>query len=310
MPPTSELRWNPLRQEWVIVAPHRHGRSQHEACPFCLKGSVEERDDVTVTENAFPSLTQDAPGVTTERGYRRAPAFGKCEVVIFSDDHAKTLADLDEAHILRIIETWCERFVSLSKKMGVKYVLIFENKGAEVGVSLHHPHGQIYALPFVPPIIEKEVAADRAHRRRYARCLFCDIARREAKGSRVVARTSHFLAFVPFFARYPYEVHIYPRKHRETIADLTGEEKRGLAAMLKTVLSKYDALFGFSFPYLMLLHNKPSKSRGHFHFHIEFMPPLRSRDKIKYQGSVEQGAGTFINDSLPEEKARELRDSI
>ncbi|MGH6829948.1 MAG: galactose-1-phosphate uridylyltransferase, partial [Methylocella sp.] len=172
-----------------------------------------------------------------------------------------------------------------------------------------HPHGQIYAFPFIPSRIEKEIAAARAHRRKHGRCVFCDVLKKERRGGeRMVAENDAFTAFIPFYARWPYEVHIYSRRHLGTLEAFRPAEERALAEMLKWVTLKYDNLYHMSFPYMMVLHQAPARGRhDDFHFHIEFYPPHRSKEKLKYLASVETGGGSFLNDSLAEEKAAELR---
>jgi UDPglucose--hexose-1-phosphate uridylyltransferase len=199
--------------------------------------------------------------------------------------------------------------VELKGTRGIRYVLIFENKGAVIGVTMPHPHGQIYAFPLIPPRIERELAAAKAHHRARRRCLFCDILRKERKdGRRVIAENAYFTAFIPFYARWPYEAHIFSRRHLGALDEFRPREERGLAEILKWVTLKYDRLFAMSFPYMMVMHQSPTRGRyPYFHFHIEFYPPHRSKSKLKYLASVESGAGTFLNDSLAEEKAVELR---
>jgi UDPglucose--hexose-1-phosphate uridylyltransferase len=192
----------------------------------------------------------------------------------------------------------------------VKYVYVFENKGAAIGVTLSHPHGQIYAFPYLPPRVRTELAAEERYRRRHGACLLCDLVRAELEGGdRVVATNGAFAAYVPYFARYPYEVHLVPRRHLGHLGEMSDRERWEFAGLLRVVLGKYDALFGFSLPYIMLMHQTPTDGRrwpGH-HFHVEFYPPNRSRDKLKYLAGCESGAGTFINDTIPEAKAAELR---
>jgi UDPglucose--hexose-1-phosphate uridylyltransferase len=189
-------------------------------------------------------------------------------------------------------------------------VYIFENKGAVIGVTLTHPHGQVYAFPFIPPRVERELKAEARYLRERRRCMLCDMMKAETRqGLRIVAANGDFVAWIPFFARYPYEVHIVSRRHLGHLGEMTTGERWALAGILKTVLAKYDHLFGFSMPYIMLMHQTPTDGRRHrsHHFHIEFYPPHRSADKIKYLAGCESGAGTFINDTIVEEKAAELR---
>jgi UDPglucose--hexose-1-phosphate uridylyltransferase len=205
---------------------------------------------------------------------------------------------------------WTDRFRELSEHEFIKYVFIFENKGEAIGVTLNHPHGQIYGFPYIPPKIERELEQSRTHQEKTGRCLICDILIDERKdGRRVVCENDSFTAIVPFFAKYPYEVHIYSRRHLQALTDLSAGEQHELAAILKTVLVKYDNLFDYSFPYMMVFHQRPTDGAnyGYYHFHIEFYPPMRTATKLKYLAGCESGAGSFINDTLAEEKAEELR---
>lgn len=281
-------------------------------CPFCPgSGRVPEDYDVYIYPNDFPAFSIPAPepAVLGDSFFRVGPSRGKCDVVLYHPDHNTSLPHLPLDHLTRLVRLWRRRFVELKAMPGIRYVLIFENKGAVIGVTMPHPHGQIYAFPFVPPRLERELAAARAHHRARRRCLFCDILRRERRdGRRLVAENDAFTAFIPFYARWPYEVHIFSRRHLGAIDQFRSGEERGLAEILKWVTLKYDHLYKFSFPYMMLLHQAPTRGRfPYFHFHIEFYPPHRSKDKLKYLASVETGAGSFLNDSLAEEKAAELR---
>ncbi|MCW3052988.1 MAG: galactose-phosphate uridylyltransferase, family 1, partial [Chthonomonadales bacterium] len=205
-----------------------------------------------------------------------------------------------------------DRFEELSAHDFVKYVYIFENKGKEIGVTLAHPHGQIYAFPFLPPIPEKEIGAARRYFERTGRNVFADILDQEMKdGRRIVAENPHFLAVVPFYARYPYEVHILARADRTAISDFDGEERSALAQMLKVVMEKYNNLWDRSMPYIMLMHQRPSDGAdyGYYRFHIEFYPPYRTPDKLKFLAGSEAGAGAFINDTHAEVTAQTLRET-
>ena len=320
----SELRWNPLLEQWVITATHRQERTffpPDDYCPLCptreggFPTEVPATDYELVTfDNKFPSLRRNPPEPAVEETdlYRVRPAAGACEVVLYSPEHTASLTDRSVDEIENLVAVWTDRYVELGNLDFVDYVFIFENKGREIGVTLNHPHGQIYAYPFIPPIVERELSASRKHKRKTGKCLLCDILEREiADGRRLVAGNEHFQAIIPFYARYPYEVHILSRQHKRALPEFDRAEKRSLAEILKTVLLKYDNLWGFSLPYMMVLHQKPTdgKAHGYYHFHIEFYPPYRTREKLKYLAGSESGAGVFINDTLAEEKAKELRET-
>lgn len=311
----TELRWNPTVREWVSTASHRQHRPQMPAdwCPFCPgSGRVPDHYDVYIYPNDFPAFSIPAaePAIAGDDFYRVERSHGKCDVVLYHPDHHTSLPQLPLRHIVKLVKLWRRRFVELKQTPGIRYVLIFENKGAVIGVTMPHPHGQIYAFPFIPPRLQREVETARAHYRARRRCIFCEILRKERRDRRrVVCENASFTAFIPFFARWPYEVHIYSRRHLGALDEFRPAEEKGLAEILKWVTLKYDNLFHFSFPYMMLLHQAPTRGRfAYFHFHIEFYPPHRSKDKLKYLASVETGGGSFLNDSLAEEKASELRD--
>ncbi len=321
----SELRWNPLLEEWVVTATHRQDRTFRPAvdyCPLCPTSDPRYPTEVpapcyevVVFENKFPSFRREpeTPTVSSTELLLAAPSRGICEVVLYTDDHDATFAELPLERIEGLVDVWADRYEELGSREFVDYVLIFENKGEIVGVTLDHPHGQIYAFPFIPPRVGKELEASSKHMAATGRCIFCDLMAEELRdGRRLISETRDFVAFVPFFARYPYEVHVMPRAHVASLSDLDAGGRRGLARILKDVTAGYDSLFGFSFPYMMIIHQAPTDggTYNHYHLHVEFYPPHRTRDKIKYLAGCESGAGTFINDSLPEEKAAELREAI
>ena len=321
----SELRWNPLLGEWVATATHRQERTflpPADFCPLCPthKGGFptevpESNYDIVVFENRFPSLRPNppAPAVQGSELYPVRPAQGVCEVVLYSSDHTATLARETVEQIYQLVRVWTDRFQELGALPFVKYVFVFENKGEAIGVTLHHPHGQIYAYPFIPPVVARELQQCRAHHERKGSCLLCDILTEEQRdGRRIVAENASFVAFIPFCARWPYELHIYSRRHLQALTEMTEPEQRDLATMLKMVLVAFDGLFNISFPYMMVIHQRPvdGGSYDDYHFHIEFYPPLRTATKLKYLAGSETGAGLFINDTLAEEKAAELRTHV
>jgi UDPglucose--hexose-1-phosphate uridylyltransferase len=187
--------------------------------------------------------------------------------------------------------------------------MIFENRGVEVGVTLHHPHGQIYGYPFLPPVPKLELAADW----RLGGCAPCELLRRELEdGRRIVYENEAVVAYVPYAARWPYEAHVVLREHRPSLLDCEAEELRLLAAGLQALARGYDMLFERPFPYVMVVHQAPTggAATGKGHLHVEFYPPLRTAEKLKYLAGSEQGAGTFISDVLPEESAAGLGEAI
>jgi len=318
----SELRWHPLLREWVITATHRQDRTflpPRDYCPLCpTKSGKHETEipvetfDIAVFENKFPSLQRQPPQPAIEPMgiFDVRPAEGVCEVVVYTSEHDTTLTDQSVSHIRRLIAVWRDRYIELGSLPYVKYVFIFENKGEVIGVTLHHPHGQIYAYPFIPPLMQRELSALSEHQAKTGRCLVCDVLQQETNyGKRILFEEGNFVAFIPFYARWPYEVHIIPRRHFGSLAEITSEESWDLAYALKRVLVGYDKLFGFSMPFIMALHQTPTDDQEHpyYHFQLQFYPPHRTSTKLKYLAGSETGAGTFINDSLPEEKAPELR---
>ncbi len=317
----SELRWNPQLQQWVIVATHRQDRTYKppaEFCPLCptkpgaFPTEIPQDDyEIVVFENKFPSLKTPPPkmSVTGSELYPAAPAQGICEVICYSPDHNLTLGDASAEHIHNLIQVWTDRYQELGKKPGIEYVFIFENRGEAVGVTLNHPHGQIYAFDFVPPMLEKELASAKQHKDKTGTCLYCDILKQEIdEDIRIVCDNQSFTAFVPFCARYPYEVHILSKRHLGALTDLSEQEQFDLASILKQLITLYDNLFGFTLPYLMVLHQAPTKKAcPEYHFHFEFYPFNRTESKLKFLAGVESGAGTFITDMSPEEQAKRLR---
>ncbi len=321
----SELRWHPVLREWVITATQRQDRTflpPRDYCPLCptrpggfATEIARSSYEIAVFENRFPSLRREPPepAVAPQGPFDVLPAQGVCEVVVYTPEHDTTLAQQSVEHIRRLIAVWTDRYRELGALPYVEYVFIFENKGEVIGVTLNHPHGQIYAYPFVPPIAQRQLESARTHYEQQQRCLFCELLAREREdGQRVVAEDDAFTAVIPFYARWPYEVHITPQEHRASLLDLSDAEAWSLARTLKRVLVGYDNLFAFSMPYILAMHQAPTDGGVHpyAHLHIELYPPHRTATKLKYLAGSETGAGSFINDSLPEEKAAELRAAL
>jgi UDPglucose--hexose-1-phosphate uridylyltransferase len=326
-----EERWHPLREEWVIVAAHRQSRpwsgaevatqpprppAFDPACYLCpgnarVGGAVNPAYAGTfVFDNDHPCVGAAAPRelVTPEGIYRNRPATGVARVVCYSPRHDVTLAELDVDGVDALLQTWQAQMRELAAHPDVAFVLIFENKGEVVGVSNPHPHCQIYATNFTFKYIETEIAASRRHLADTGRVLFQDvIAAERADGRRIIAEHGSAMAFVPYFARYAYETYVAPVRNVATIDQLHDDERRDLATVLRDVLIRFDNLWSMPFPYVMALHQAPVKGEAPgFHFHIEFHPPLRRPNLLKYLAGPEIGGGNFLSDTSPEEKAAEL----
>ncbi len=319
----SERRWNPVLGEWTITATHRQDRTflpPKEYCPLCptRAGGIPTEIarptfEVAVFDNRFPSLRQnpEPPAVEGTDLTPVEPSFGACEVIVYTPDHDATLGSMPVRRIRELIEVWAHRTLVLGARPEVAYVFAFENRGEAIGVTLNHPHGQIYAYPTVPPLVARELANAELHLDETDRCLWCDLLAQETgDGRRVVAQTGTWVAGVPFFARWPYEVHLTPRRHVGWLHELDAAEADDLARLLATVVRKYDALFGFTLPYIMAIHQRPTTGGAEdaYHLHVEFYPPNRTATKLKYLAGSETGAGAFINDTLPEATAEELRE--
>jgi UDPglucose--hexose-1-phosphate uridylyltransferase len=308
----SHLRWHPLRGEWVVYAAHRQERTflpPKEHCPLCpgreggFPTEIPFSDfQVAVFQNRFPAFVPDPFPPPEGLPVPVEAARGRCEVVVYTPRHTGSLASLGEEERRLLVEVWVDRYRELYAQEEVRFVMPFENRGEAVGVTLHHPHGQIYAYPFVPPVLEREARAFREGA--VLEALFPHLSpyRVDEEGG--------LLAFVPPFARYPYEVWIAPRRRHPGPWTFSEEERWAFARLLGRVVARYDALFGEPFPYVMVFHASPKGEEGFFHFHVEFYPPKRTRDKLKFLAGTELGAGTFVVDALPEETARPLREAL
>lgn len=316
----SQLRFDPLQEEWVIVASHRQDRTHlppTSECPLCPSTSdnlteIPAADyDVVVFENRFPSLASSQASSTEAGLLSTAPSHGVCEVICFSSDHDTSYALLSDERLATIADSIVDRTQELSAVPGVEYVLVFENRGSEVGVTLHHPHGQIYAYPFIPTKPKRALEAAARYRRKHGGCLFCAVADAElADGRRVLAETEDFVAYVPSAARWPYEAHIQPRRHVASLGDLSQEERLQLLRLQSDTIMAFDGLFDEQIPYLSAFFQSPvSQARDLAHLRIEIASPRRARGKLKYLATSESAAGAFINDVVPEQAARRLREA-
>ncbi len=330
---TWEERYHPLRDEWVIVAAHRQNRpwigetvdDTAEAIPRYLpdcylcpgNARVSGKTNaayggVFVFDNDHPCVGPLAPlEPARPKGiYRVRPAQGLARVVCYSPRHDLTLSELEPGEIIGLLRAWQEQYRELAARPEVNHVLVFENKGEVVGVSNPHPHCQIYATNFVFKTLETEVAASRRHFSETGRVLFQDVIAAEREdGRRVLYENEGAIAFLPYFARYAYETYVAPKRSHESLADLGEGELHDFALALKDTLVRFDNLWKMPFPYVMVLHQAPTDGGDYssFHFHIQFHPPLRKPNLLKYLAGPEVGGGNFLSDTSPEEKAAELK---
>jgi UDPglucose--hexose-1-phosphate uridylyltransferase len=321
-PPASQLRYDPLVDEWVAIAAHRQERTflpPADECPLCpsvggRRSEVPAADyDVVVFENRFPSFSArvGAAGPSPTPYTPLAPGAGRCEVVCFTAEHDRSVADLPASRVRTIVDALADRTAVLSADPAVAQVFCFENRGVEIGVTLHHPHGQIYAYPFLPPRTGKLLAAAARHADRTGgRNLYADVlaAEREA-GSRVVAANPHWTAYVPAAARWPYEVHIAPHRRVPDLPALSGAERDAFAPLYLDVLRRFDALFdGAPAPYVAAWHQAPTGTgRELAYLHLQLFTIRRAPGKLKYLAGSESAMGVFVNDIAPEHAAATLR---
>ncbi|WP_369803319.1 galactose-1-phosphate uridylyltransferase [Mycobacterium sp. E2699] len=320
-PDQSQLRFDRSTGQWVIIAALRQDRTYKppaDQCPLCpgptgLTSEVPAPDyDVVVFENRFPSLSGGggpAPA-PAEAGFVSAPGNGRCEVICFSSDHTGSFAQLPPAHARLVIDAWRHRTAELMAEPGIEQVFCFENRGEEIGVTLTHPHGQIYGYPFLPPRTAAMLSQAREHRIRNGGNLFADLLAHEvADGGRIVTRTARFTAFVPFAARWPVEVHIYPNRFVRNLVGLDDRELAGLAQIYLDVLGRFDRMYSAPLPYISALHQfADNEDQADGYFHIELMSIRRSATKLKYLAASESAMDAFISDVTPEAVAARLRE--
>lgn len=325
---TSELRYDRLLDEWVVVAAHRQGRTHLpavDACPLCPSTpgratEIAEPDyEVVVFENRFPSLSGAGPHIADpgvhEPGppaweFGRRPGTGRCEVVCFTSEHDTSFKDLTPQRARLVLDAWTDRTAELAALPGIEQVYCFENRGREIGVTLGHAHGQVYAFPFTTPRTRTMLASARAHRHRTGRNLFDDIlADERTQAARIVATDEHWTAFVPPAARWPYEVHLYPNRRVPDLTGLREDARAAFGPMYLDLLRRFDLLFdGEPAPYIAAWHQAPVRSgRADFATHLELFSIRRAPGRLKHLAGTESGMDVFIGDVPPETQAARLR---
>ncbi|MFC9424537.1 galactose-1-phosphate uridylyltransferase [Streptomyces sp. NPDC056987] len=305
---TSEIRHDPLLGDSVAIASHRQGRTYHppaDECPLCpsrdgrLSEIPEPEYDVAVFENRFPSLAGDS---------------GRCEVVCFTSDHDASFADLSDEQAALVLEAWTDRTAELAELPQVEQVFAFENRGAEIGVTLAHPHGQIYAYPFVTPRSALMLRSVAAHREATGRNLFDDLVAKEvADGARIVLDGEHWVAFVPYAAHWPYEIHLHPKRRVPDLRGLDDAARTEFPQIYLELLRRFDRIFGEGeppTPYIAAWHQAPFRAAGRddFALHLELFTIRRTSGKLKFLAGSESGMSVFINDVPPEAAAERLRE--
>lgn len=326
-PQPSDLRFDRTTGQWVIIAAQRQDRTYHppaQACPLCpgpsgLSSEVPAADyDVVVFENRFPSLagprfrrdSDRSAGETAPKSFISAPGNGRCEVICFSADHTGSFADLPAAHAQLVVQAWRHRTADMLTRPGIEQVFCFENRGEEIGVTLAHPHGQIYGYPYLTPRTVAMLAQAREHRVTHGTNLFADLlAAERADGTRIVAQTEHVTAFVPFAARWPVEVHLYPNRRVHNLTQLTEPELADFATVYRNLLGRFDRIYDAPLPYMAALHQyRVDGAQADGYFHVELMSIKRSATKLKYLAASESAMDAFIADVTPESVAARLRE--
>lgn len=318
----SQVRWDPLLGEWVVIAAHRQTRTflpPTDQCPLCASTSEratevpEAQYEVAVFENRFPSLSMQvdrdvpphadgAPLVTLR------PGEGRCEVIVFTSDHDRSFADLGPARARLVVDAWAQRTETLSALPGVEQVYLFENHGEEIGVTLAHPHGQVYAYPFLAPRVQKTLAQVRAHRVDSGGDLFAEVLEAERTGPRVVAANEHWTAFVPAAARWPYELQLFPHRRVPDVAALTDAERDAFVEVYLDVLGRFAHRFETPMNYISSWNQAPVRAgREDWWLHLQLFSFRRAAGKLKYLAGSESGMGAFVSDTSPEGVAEELR---
>ncbi|SNS97558.1 galactose-1-phosphate uridylyltransferase [Rhodococcoides kyotonense] len=317
----SEVRRDRQTGDWIAIAALRQDRTYKppaDQCPLCPSPHGDSSEvpaadyDVVVFENRFPSLSHAGPGAEPlDSEEDRGPGVGRCEVICFSSNHTTSFFELSHDHARLVVDVWRQRTETLLDLPGVEQVFCFENRGEAIGVTLSHPHGQIYGYPYLTPRTTSMLRQARIFAENNGGAnLFADILARERKDeARVIASNEHFTAFVPFAARWPVEVHIYPNRHVHNLTDLSEPELDGLTDIYLDVLGRFDRMYPTPLPYISALHQyRPDRGQQDGYFHIELMSVRRSANKLKFLAGSESAMDAFITDVTPEQMADRLKE--
>jgi galactose-1-phosphate uridylyltransferase (family 1) len=328
LPPVStrsQLRYDALVGEWVAIASHRQTRTflpPADQCPLCPSKPDRPTEipdssyQVVVFENRFPSLATAvdldvppfAPGAPLAE---LRPGFGRCEVVCFTDEHERVFAELGRERARLVVDVWADRTEELGRLEGVEQVFCFENHGEEIGVTLAHPHGQIYAYPYLTPRAEKVLASVRRHRDATGGDLFAELVAAERSGPRVVTANEHWTAFVPAATRWPYEVQFFPTQRVPDLPALGDAERDAFVDVYLDVLGRFARRFDTPMPYIASWNQAPSRTgRADWWLHLQLFSIRRAPGKLKYLAGSESGMGAFITDTNPEDVAEQLRSVV
>jgi UDPglucose--hexose-1-phosphate uridylyltransferase len=317
-PQTAQLRFDALSSEWITVASHRQQRAflpPAHSCPLCPTtqdnlSELPDQFDVAVFENKGPAFGPEANVIDLPNGERfgfSTTSYGRCEVVVFSPDHVGSLSEMPVERVETVIRAWMNRTAELQQIKGVVQVFPFENRGEEIGVTLHHPHGQIYAYPFVTPRTQKLIQSVDS----FSGDFFAELVKFEKSGNRTILETENFLAFVPFAARWPIEAHLLPKRQINDLSQLTADEAAELAQVYKRLLQAFDSYYETPTPYISAWHQAPMiEGRENIRLMLQITSPRRAADKLKYLAGSESAMGAFVADIAPEETAARLREVI
>ena len=323
----GSMRFDPLSGEWIAVAGHRQTRiflPSASDCPICpsregwLSEIPESQYDVVVFENRFPSFLMDSAWQPTD-GFpeigTEIPAHGRCEVVAFTDNHVGSIASLSAQQMSLVMSAWIDRTLELSQCDGIRYVFVFENRGAEIGVTLHHPHGQIYAYPYLPSTMSHQLRMGAQFFGAHGKQLLESLLEFELNaGDRIIYQDEYWVALVPFAARWPYEIQIHPKAHRQSLTELTDDEQDAFCVNYPRLIRALDSIFEMPLPYMSGWHQIPAQASNEeqrdSRLFLRLISNRRAADKLKFLAGSESLMGSFINDVTAEQSAQQIREAF